>query len=124
MTPCPQTIKRDDALAHAREVMSRFRIRHLPVLDGDTLVGLLSDRDLAVAEKFGDPFRTTVGEVMSPEPYFALPASPLSEVADEMARRRIGAAVILDDGRVVGVFTAVDALRAIGEERGRPAQIR
>lgn len=60
---------------------------------------------------------------MAKDPYFALPSTPLAEVADEMAKRRIGAAVVIDSGNVVGVFTAVDALRALAEDRGRPAEI-
>jgi acetoin utilization protein AcuB len=118
MTPCPQTIDRDAPVAKARELMSRHAIRHLPVLDGGDLVGVLSDRDVAVAERLGDPFATAVGEIMSTEPYFALPSSPVAEVADQMAKHRYGAAVIIDRGNVIGVFTAVDALRAMASERG------
>jgi CBS domain-containing protein len=82
------------------------------------LVGLLSDRDLAVAEKLGDPFQRPVGEVMSHDPYLAVPSTPLAEVADEMSKRRFGVVIVVDSGNVVGVFTAIDALRAIGEVRG------
>ena len=99
--------------------MKRYGIRHLPVLDGPDLVGILSDRDLSVAERVGDPVHVTTGDVMSPEPYVVVPSAELAEVADAMARQRYGAAVIIDRGNVVGVFTAVDALRAIAETRGR-----
>jgi acetoin utilization protein AcuB len=117
MTPCPQTIQRDATLADAREAMSRYGIRHLPVLDGHDLVGILSDRDLAVAEKLSDVFRVAVAEIMSLDPYVALPEVTLAVVAGEMATHRYGAVVVVDRGNVVGVFTATDALRAIGEER-------
>ena len=117
MTPSPQTIQRDATLAAARECMSRFGIRHLPVLDGHDLVGILSDRDLAVAEKLSDVFRVPVGEIMSLDPYVALPSTPLVEVASQMAAHRYGAVVVVDRGNVVGVFTAMDALRAIAADR-------
>lgn len=123
MTPCPHTIQRDATVAGARDVMKRYGIRHLPVLDGADLVGMVTDRDVAVAERVGDPTEVTAGDVMSPEPYVAVPSTPLADVADEMARRKFGAAVIIDRGNVVGVFTVVDALRAIAEDRGRPAKI-
>ncbi len=121
MTPCPQTIQRDATLAEARETMSRYGIRHLPVLDGHDLVGIVSDRDLSVAEKLSDVFRVAVGEIMSVDPYVAVPSTPLVEVAAKMASCRYGAVVVVDRTNVVGVFTAVDALRAIAQ--GSPAQV-
>jgi acetoin utilization protein AcuB len=121
MTPCPHTVQRDATCSAARETMDRYGIRHLPVLDQGDLVGILSDRELAVAERLGDPSTLVVGEVMTPEPYIALPSTLLADVADEMARKKYGAAVIVDRGNVVGVFTAIDALRAIAENRVRPA---
>lgn len=117
MTPCPQTIQRDATLAAAREAMSRYGIRHLPVLDGHDLVGILSDRELAVAEKLSDVFRVAVGEIMSVDPFVTHPSTSLAEVAAQMAQKRYGAVVVVDRSNVVGVFTAMDALRAIAEER-------
>lgn len=120
MTPCPHTVRRDETLAVAREHMVRYGIRHLPVLDDGDLVGILSDRELAVAERVGrDEVGLTVGDLMTPDPYIALPSTPLAEVAGEMAHKKYGAAVIVDRGNVVGVFTPIDALRAIAEDHGR-----
>lgn len=117
MTPSPQTIQRDATLAIAREAMSRYGIRHLPVLDGHDLVGILSDRELAVAEKLGDVFALAVGEVMTTDPFVTLPETPVVEVAGQMAAHRYGAAIVVDRGNVVGVFTAIDALRAVARDR-------
>lgn len=121
MTPCPQTVQRDATLATARSAMQRFGIRHLPVLDGTVLVGLLSDAELAVAERLGDPFAVVVADAMSWDPYLTLPTTPLVEVADRMSKAKLPAAIIVDRGNVVGVFTAIDALRALADERRRPA---
>lgn len=115
MTPCPVVASRDDRLSAAQALMVRHGIRHLPIVDQGDLVGIVSDRDLTVAERFCDPGSTPLERVMTTEPYFALPSTPLQEVAKTMAKERIGAAVIVDGGRIVGVFTAVDALRALGE---------
>jgi acetoin utilization protein AcuB len=54
-----------------------------------------------------------VEDVMTPHPYTVTPGAPLDEVASAMSRRKIGSAVVVEGGRVVGVFTTVDALRLL-----------
>jgi acetoin utilization protein AcuB len=115
MTPCPQTIEARATVFDAFVTMRRFGIRHLPVIDEGQLVGVLSDRDIALAERFVDPRGASVASVMTREPYVVVPYTPLVEVAETMARNKYGSAVVIDNGNVVGVFTAVDALRAIAE---------
>jgi acetoin utilization protein AcuB len=119
MTPCPRTIERDAMMSEARAEMRRLNVRHLPVVDGGELVGIVSERDLSFAERFVDARDTAVGDVMTTEPYLAVPYAPLADVAFEMAKQKYGAAIIVDAGNVVGVFTAIDALRAIAEGHGR-----
>ncbi len=115
MTPCPQTIEREATMAEARAQMRKLGIRHLPVLDDGQLVGVVSERDLSFAERFVDARETSVGDVMTKEPYMAVPYAPLADVAQAMAQNRYGTAIVIDRGNVVGVFTATDALRAIAE---------
>ena len=55
----------------------------------------------------------TVAEAMSPEPYTVPPGAPIDAVAIDMARRKIGSAVVVNRGKVVGIFTTVDALRVL-----------
>jgi acetoin utilization protein AcuB len=55
---------------------------------------------------------------MTPNPYVVVPFESLANVADEMARHKYGAAIIFDKGAVIGVFTAIDALHALAEDRG------
>ena len=76
-------------------------------------MGIVSERDLFVADKFTDTRGMKVAILMSPEPYAVALSTPLTEVARAMEMRRLGAAVVVDHGRIVGVFTAVDALRAL-----------
>lgn len=115
MSPAPVTIAPERTLAEAHRVMRERAIRHLPVVDGGRLVGLLSQRDLYLLETLSsvDPAAETVGEAMSADPYFVTPDAPLAAVAEAMAERRIGSAVVVERGAVVGLFTTVDALRAL-----------
>jgi len=64
----------------------------------------------------------TVEDAMVPDVYITSQDAPLATVAGEMARQRVGSAIVLKDDHVVGVFTAVDALRALAETlTSRPA---
>jgi acetoin utilization protein AcuB len=54
MTPMPHTIGSDQSLQKAHELMREFKIRHLPVLKGGKLVGILTDRDIALVETLKD----------------------------------------------------------------------
>jgi acetoin utilization protein AcuB len=114
-------VARDTSIATARDVMERHGIRHLPVLDGADLVGVISDRDILSAERFIDASRTRVGYVMTECPYVASPYSAVADVAAHMAAHKYGSAVVVDDGLVVGIFTAIDGLRALSAGRTTPA---
>ncbi|MCC6649419.1 MAG: CBS domain-containing protein [Polyangiaceae bacterium] len=115
MSRDPHTIGRDQPMRAAYDLMRRHRIRHLPVLDGGRLVGVVSLGDLRLVETSGDvdPASVPVEEAMSAEPYAVPPDTPVAEVAEEMAARRYGCAIVVDGHAVVGVFTTIDALRAL-----------
>jgi acetoin utilization protein AcuB len=115
MTTIPYSIGPDQKLALAHTVMRDHHIRHLPVLSGGQLVGLLSDRDLHLIETFKDvdPHKVTVEEAMSQAPYSVSPDAPLDAVCTEMAEHKYGCAVIVQNQKVVGVLTTVDVCRAL-----------
>jgi acetoin utilization protein AcuB len=117
MTRSPHSIGQEQTLLQAHQLMRQHSIRHLPVLHGGKLVGLLSDRDLHLIETLRDvdPERVTVEEAMSPTVYTISPRAPLDEVVREMAQHKYGCAVVMDNGKVVGVFTTVDALVAFAD---------
>ena len=121
----PRLISSGHTLAQAHQVMRQHNIRHLPVVDGGRLVGMVSQRDLYLLEtlKGVDPTTEKVEEAMSPEPFAVEPDTPLDEVALAMAEHKYGSAVVVDQGAVVGLFTTVDALRALVAliRRGRRA---
>jgi acetoin utilization protein AcuB len=120
MTPGPAAVQLAESLQNAQETMSRFGIRHLPVRSDGKVVGILSARDIAVAKGFkhGNLKQLTVEDVYEPEVYVTHPGSSLKDVALEMAERRIGSAVVIDDDDLVGIFTTTDACRALGDVLG------
>lgn len=117
MTTSPYSIGQEQKLSQAHKLMREHNIRHLPVLHGGKLVGVISDRDLHLIESLRDvdPERVLVEEAMSATVYTVAPDAMLEEVVREMSQHKLGCAVIADNTRVVGVFTTVDAMRAFAE---------
>ena len=115
MTPSPHSIGMNQSLEEAHRLMRDNRIRHLPVLDGGKLVGLVSERDLHLLETFRDVNATkvTVEEAMTSDPFVVAPETPLTKVALEMWKYKYGSAVVMDGDRLAGVFTTIDALGAL-----------
>ncbi|MCA9528751.1 MAG: CBS domain-containing protein [Myxococcales bacterium] len=117
MTSSPHTIESAQALTLARQRMRAYSVRHLPVVHDGELVGTLSDRDVAriVALPGIEVAALTVGDVMSPDPYAVAPETPLAEVVGEMAAHHYGSAVVVDGGKILGIFTVSDALSAFAD---------
>ena len=117
MTPFPYSVDIDAPLAEARAFMAKQHIRHLPVTDHGHLVGLVTDRDikLMLGPDFAYPQERElkVRDASVAEPYIVAASAPVDEVATEMADRHIGSALVTRDGKLVGVFTATDACRAL-----------
>jgi len=115
MTPGPHTIGREQSLAAAKQLMHTTHVRHLPVLHGGQLVGVVSERDLDVVGALPGSRQLSVEDAMVPDVYTISEDAPLASVAADMARLKVGSAVVLKGNDVVGVFTAVDGLRALAE---------
>ena len=115
MTSGPFTIGREQSLAAAKQLMNKSHVRHLPVLHGGKLVGMISERELDVIEALPGSKQLSVEDAMVPDVYLASADAPRDTVAAEMARLKVGSAVVVKDDIVVGVFTAVDGLRALAE---------
>lgn len=123
MTPQPVTIGRQESLAMAHRLMRTHRIRHLPVLEHGELIGIVSHRDLLFLETIRgvDLDDDLVEDAMSDDTYAVEPDAPIATVAKQMARRRYGCVVVMERGRVAGIFTATDALRLLAELAPLPA---
>lgn len=117
MTTTPRTVDRHVTLAEASKLMRAENIRHLPVMAGDELVGIITERDIRFAESFSivDANAATVYGAMAEALYTVAPETPLNEVVSTMAEQKYGSAVIVQNKQVVGVFTTVDACRAFAE---------
>jgi acetoin utilization protein AcuB len=120
MTPFPFTIDADAPVLEARRLMLHHRVRHLPAVRGDELVGLISDRDikLILGPEFDypNPREVSVADVMVEQPYAVDLSTPLVTVLRHMADAHIGTALVTRQGRLAGIFTAMDACRYLAEQ--------
>lgn len=106
-----------ESVLEAYQRMTDRDIRHLPVLAGDDLVGLLFKSDLKLVESLPPAAvqPIDVKSMMVTEYYTVPPDEPIDVAAREMSKRKYGSALVVEDGKVVGVFTTTDALRALSD---------
>jgi acetoin utilization protein AcuB len=116
MTREPYSIASTETMACAKTLMRMHAIRHLPVIDGGRLVGMISDRDVSVIEAVPglDLERVEVARVME-RPSQVWGEDPIDEVSERMANEKRDCVVVQGGPGVVGVFTATDALRALAD---------
>jgi len=107
----------DTTLQDAYRTMQEKGIRHLPVLDGDVLVGVVTDRDLRLATSALAPSPLSPGrrvsEAMATNPQTADPSDPIEDAARTMRQRKIGCLPVVEDGRLAGIVTGIDLLDAL-----------
>jgi CBS domain-containing protein len=119
MTSNPCTIDADKPAAYAARMMRDEDVGIAPIVEGDRLVGVLTDRDIAVrvvAEGL-DPDRVKVAEVASRDVVTLDPGQDLDEALRLLARHQVRRLpVVEEDGRVVGVLAQADVARE-GDER-------
>jgi acetoin utilization protein AcuB len=123
MTVAPITVDPTTSVVDARHLMATRRIRHLLVMDGTRLVGIVTDRDLRL--NLASPAtslsvwelnyllaRLTAQEVMSRAVITIGPDREAAEAARTMVEHKIGALPVVDGGQLVGIVTETDFLRA------------
>ena len=112
----PITATEVTRLGEALQTMMKHRIRHLPIVDGDRLRGILSERDIlhyrAVTAFREDWWRAPVTAAMIASVQTAGPDDSLTEIAGRLADSRIGALPIVEGGKLLGLVTVVDVLDA------------
>ena len=117
MTPFPYTIQVGESVKTAMAVMAAKNIHHLPVVQGNEILGLITDRDiklaLAVGKGIGDATDLKVEDVCTTEPYVVDFSTRLDEVLGRMLDDRYGSALVTRHGKLVGIFTMVNACRRL-----------
>lgn len=123
MQPFPFTVEAKAELPEATRLMNEHDIRHLPVTEGGRMVGILSDRDIRLAESLsrhvGEHQALTVGEVCTRNPYVVDINTPLSSVLAEMTARHISSALVTKNEKLVGIFTSTDVCRIFADHLKR-----
>jgi acetoin utilization protein AcuB len=121
MKPQPHTVTATTNLWDAFEKMTKHGIRHLPVVDGEMLRGIISERDIlqyrASTAFREDWWHAPVGVAMQRDPQTAGPDDSMTECAGRMALAKIGAMPIVELGRLLGLVTVTDLLEAEVRER-------
>jgi acetoin utilization protein AcuB len=111
------TISPDVTLQDAYRMMVTECIRHLPILQDNRLVGIVTDRDLRLATSVlsASPFapESRVAAVMCRTPMTAAPMDPVEDAARTMREKKIGCLPVLGGERIVGIITGIDLLDAL-----------
>jgi CBS domain-containing protein len=118
MTEQVLTVSVDDDVRLATQIMLWGRHHHLPVVDGDELVGIVTDRDLYRAQAEGRARPSSrVSAVMTAAVHTTSPDEALSRAAARMAGAHIGSMPVVDQDRLVGIVTSTDLLASLGRSR-------
>jgi acetoin utilization protein AcuB len=126
------SIQKGESLERAQTLMAINGIRHLPVLDGRRLVGVLADGDIRALmipqracsasprqrEVFYLPAGLRVEDAMTPDPVVVPAGADMEEAARLLITGRIGCLPVVDDGRLAGIITETDILRVFTEFMG------
>ena len=115
MTHLPVESDRCETVAEAVRLMEMHHVRHLPVMTGSRLRGIVSQSDIVAARlRHGDALDEMPLEAICQADVLTVsPVMPIDQVAEKLLDRHVGSAVVVDGGYVVGMFTKTDALRVL-----------
>jgi acetoin utilization protein AcuB len=126
MTSSPATVTPAATVAEAWDLMRELDVRHLPVVDGETLVGMLSDRDLGtldvirmLTEAGADSLRLQLGrpivQLMSTDVVTAEPETEVGDLLTLLLEHKVGAIPVVtpDTRQLVGIVSYIDVLRVV-----------
>jgi acetoin utilization protein AcuB len=129
----PITVGPQDSFRHAMNLIRQRGIRHLPVVEGGRLVGIVTDRDVRQASPSAATSleihelhylleKITIGDIMTSEVVTAIPEMPIEAAARLMLTHRIGSLPVLRGMALVGIITETDILSAFVEVMGIQAE--
>jgi acetoin utilization protein AcuB len=126
MTSNPATVTPRTTIAEAWDLMRELDVRHLPVVEGEALVGMLSDRDLGnldvtslLTEEGADALRRRLSrpviQLMSTDIVAAEPETEVSELVTLLLEHKVGAIPVVtpDTRQIVGIVSYIDVLRVL-----------
>jgi len=106
MTPFPYALDINASVREAATLMEKHNIHHLPVTEGDSIIGIVTARDVSHRSP-----EDTVRTCYTAHPYVTEITTPLDEVLWQMAERKIGCVIVTRYEKLAGIFTHVDACR-------------
>ncbi|MGO9059638.1 MAG: CBS domain-containing protein [Candidatus Binataceae bacterium] len=116
MTQNPDIVGPAETLAQARQKMAKGDFRRLPVVERGQLVGIITDRDLR--QHTGQFEHIRVEAAMSKPVITVTPDMLLDQAANLLVKHKVGGLPVVDSGKLVGIITAIDLLRAFAEVLG------
>jgi CBS domain-containing protein len=119
MTESPQTARPDMTAADAAGLMKQLDVGVVPVVDGETLVGLVTDRDIVtrVVANRQDPDEIRLADILTRSPVTVSPDTKLADARNVMAEHRVRRLPVMKDDRMVGILSLGDIALADASER-------
>ncbi len=123
MTRDVHTVNVNNSLQEANDLFSKYHIRHIPVVSGEKLIGILSHTDIlriSFGNTFGDNQDGTdeaifnmlsINQVMKHSPVTVSPDNTLKEAAEILAEKEFHALPVTKDGNLAGIITTTDIIR-------------
>lgn len=126
MTTEVTSVQESDALLDAAMIFARSSLRHLPVLRGKQLVGVITERDVkrfapgllsgVTSEQYNQVMeKTPLSRVMTRDLLSVKPDQPMTEAANLIFTKRIGCLPVVENGELVGIITTTDMMRLLAQ---------
>ena len=125
MTEDPRSIGPSASVVEAAQLMRDEHIGSLPITDGDTLLGMITDRDITtrVVAEAADPKMTSVGDVVSRDLISIEPDEDLEEAVQLMASHQVRRLPVVENGRLVGIVAQADVALNLRENEQRTGEL-
>ena len=125
MTADPRSIGASASVVEAARLMREEHIGSLPITNDDTLVGMITDRDITtrVVAEAADPKTTSVGDVYSRDLISVEPDKDLEEAVQLMARHQVRRLPVVENGRLVGIVAQADIALTLRENETKTGEL-
>jgi predicted transcriptional regulator len=119
MTPYPYSVEIDAHLSTAKAMLAQFKVRHLPVRDGNKWVGVMTTQSLDMAQALGVDMSVSsnvrIRDLCRRKAYIVEPDESLAHVLRRMAAESHDSVLVVKDGKLLGIFTATDAFKRFAD---------